>query len=69
MDIKSKEEFIYFMQRACEDQSNDCYIELYNILLRFCFIKKIAFLVEKNVFLSKKICALVQGFCVRRLRL
>merc|ERR1712107_138980 len=23
-----------FMQRACEDQSNDCYIELYNILLR-----------------------------------
>ena len=36
MDINSKEEFIYFMQRACEDQSNDCYIELYNILLR-CF--------------------------------
>merc|ERR1711910_291342 len=34
MDINSKEEFIYFMQRACEDQSNDCYIELYNILLR-----------------------------------
>merc|ERR1711990_1113228 len=34
MDISSKEEFIYFMQRACEDQSNDCYIELYNILLR-----------------------------------
>ena len=44
MDINSKSEFIYFMQRACEDQSNDCYIELYNILLRFCFIKKIAFL-------------------------
>ena len=40
MDINSKSEFIYFMQRACEDQSNDCYIELYNILLRFCFIKK-----------------------------
>ena len=34
MDINSKEEFIYFMQRACEDQSNDCYIELYNIRLR-----------------------------------
>merc|ERR1712117_359575 len=34
MDINSKSEFIYFMQRACEDQSNDCYIELYNILLR-----------------------------------
>ena len=35
MDIGNKEEFIYFMQRACEDQSNDCYIELYNILLRY----------------------------------
>merc|ERR1712110_870568 len=34
MDINSKSEFIYFMQRACEDQSNDCHIELYNILLR-----------------------------------
>merc|ERR1712055_1069098 len=34
MDIASKNEFIYFMQRAVEDQSNDCYIELYNILLR-----------------------------------
>merc|ERR1712024_101542 len=34
MDIRSKEEFTYFMQRACEDTSNDCYIELYNILLR-----------------------------------
>merc|ERR1711981_918865 len=34
MDIRSKDEFIYFMQRACEDTSNDCYIELYNILLR-----------------------------------
>ena len=54
MDINSKSEFIYFMQRACEDQSNDCYIELYNILLRFCFIKKIAFLVQKNVFVKKK---------------
>ena len=52
MDINSKSEFIYFMQRACEDQSNDCYIELYNILLRFCFI---AFLVENCFpFLSKK---------------
>merc|ERR1712226_526223 len=29
-----KNEFIYFMQRACENQDNDCYIELYNILLR-----------------------------------
>merc|ERR1711971_1128338 len=34
MDIASKNEFIYFMQRAVEDQSNDCYIELYNLLLR-----------------------------------
>jgi len=34
MDIKTKDEFIFFMQRACEDQCNDCYIELYNILLR-----------------------------------
>merc|ERR1712098_606475 len=34
MDIRTKDEFIYFMQRACEDTSNDCYIELYNILLR-----------------------------------
>merc|ERR1712119_84690 len=34
MDIQSKDEFIYFMQRACEDPFNDCYIELYNILLR-----------------------------------
>ena len=55
MDIRSKEEFTYFMQRACEDTANDCYIELYNILLRFCFIKKIAFLVKKNVFGPKKI--------------
>ena len=54
MDINSKSEFIYFMQRACEDQSNDCYIELYNILLRFCFLKKIAFLVQKNVSLFVK---------------
>ena len=38
MDINSKSEFIYFMQRACEDQSNDCYIELYNILLRCSFL-------------------------------
>ena len=35
MDIRSKDEFIYFMQRATEDTSNDCYIELYNILLRW----------------------------------
>merc|ERR1712179_202961 len=34
MDIANKNEFIFFMQRAVEDQSNDCYIELYNILLR-----------------------------------
>jgi len=34
MDITNKAEFIFFMQRACEDQENDCYIELYNILLR-----------------------------------
>jgi len=34
MDIKTKDDFIYFMQRACEDTYNDCYIELYNILLR-----------------------------------
>ena len=53
MDINSKSEFIYFMQRACEDQSNDCYIELYNILLRFCFIKKSP--KKMFPFLSKKI--------------
>ena len=35
MDIRSKDEFVYFMQRACEDTGNDCYIELYNILLRY----------------------------------
>merc|ERR1712080_151723 len=34
MDIANKNEFIFFMQRAVEDQTNDCYIELYNILLR-----------------------------------
>merc|ERR1712032_453001 len=34
MDIRNKDEFIIFMQRATEDTSNDCYIELYNILLR-----------------------------------
>merc|ERR1712130_420087 len=34
MDIASKNEFIYFMQRAVEDQQNDCYIKLYNLLLR-----------------------------------
>merc|ERR1712211_225045 len=34
MDIASNNEFIYWMQRAVEDQTNDCYIELYNILLR-----------------------------------
>merc|ERR1712130_522795 len=27
MDIGSKNEFIYFMQRAVEDQSNDCYLD------------------------------------------
>ena len=61
MDINSKSEFIYFMQRACEDQSNDCYIELYNILLRFCFIKKIAFLVKKKCFWSKKNMSSLSG--------
>ena len=35
MDIASKNDFIYWMQRAVEDQQNDCYIELYNILLRW----------------------------------
>ena len=35
MDIRTKDEFVFFMQRACEDTSNDCYIELYNILLRW----------------------------------
>ena len=34
MDINDKSEFIFFMQRAVEDQTNDCYIELYNIFLR-----------------------------------
>jgi len=34
MDIRDKNEFVFFMQRALEDTFNDCYIELYNILLR-----------------------------------
>jgi len=34
MDVKTKEEFDIFMSRAMEGNDNDCYIELYNILLR-----------------------------------
>jgi len=34
MDIRDKSEFVFFMQRALEDSFNDCYIELYNLLLR-----------------------------------
>jgi Ca2+-binding EF-hand superfamily protein len=34
MDIANKEEFVFFMKRAVEDNVNDSYIELYNILLR-----------------------------------
>merc|ERR1711963_939224 len=46
MDIASKNEFIYWMQRAVEDQTNDCYIELYNILLR-AFVSAAAALPKK----------------------
>jgi|ERR1711936_1278430 len=34
MDIANKEEFIFFMKRAVEDNANDSYVELYNVLLR-----------------------------------
>ena len=47
MDIRNKDEFIIFMQRATEDTSNDCYIELYNILLRF-----LVFVANKSIYSS-----------------
>lgn len=34
MDIRSKEEFNYFMRRALASNTDDCYIELYNSSLR-----------------------------------
>merc|ERR1712156_973472 len=34
MDIANKDEFIFFMKRAVEDNANDSYVELYNVLLR-----------------------------------
>jgi hypothetical protein len=35
MDIRSKEEFNYFMRRALASNTDDCYIELYNSSLRY----------------------------------
>jgi len=37
MDIKTKLEFVHFIKRAVSSTSDDCYIELYNLLLR-CFV-------------------------------
>jgi len=37
MDIKTKQEFIQFIKRAVTSTIDDCYIELYNLLLR-CFV-------------------------------
>jgi len=34
MDIQTKREFIQFVKRAVSSTSDDCYIELYNLLLR-----------------------------------
>jgi len=34
MDLKAKEDFDFFIQRALTSNMDDCYIELYNILLR-----------------------------------
>ena len=34
MDIKTKQEFVQFIKRAVASTSDDCYIELYNLLLR-----------------------------------
>merc|ERR1712241_1291215 len=34
MDLKSKQEFVFFMRRALASDADDCYIELYNLLLR-----------------------------------
>jgi hypothetical protein len=35
MDLRSKEEFNFFMRRALASNTDDCYIELYNATLRF----------------------------------
>ena len=37
MDIKTKQEFVQFIKRAVASTSDDCYIELYNLLLR-CYV-------------------------------
>ena len=34
MDIKTKQEFVQWVKRAVST-SDDCYIELYNLLLRY----------------------------------
>ena len=34
MDVASKSDFDFFMVRALANTTDDCYIELYNILLR-----------------------------------
>jgi len=34
MDLKTKQEFVFFMKRAVSSTIDDCYVELYNLLLR-----------------------------------
>eukprot|EP00092_Neocalanus_flemingeri_P019209 GFUD01020808.1.p1 GENE.GFUD01020808.1~~GFUD01020808.1.p1 ORF type:complete len:226 (-),score=81.07 GFUD01020808.1:243-920(-) len=34
MDLRTKQEFVVFMKRAVSSNIDDCYIELYNLLLR-----------------------------------
>merc|ERR1711915_536406 len=34
MDLRNQDDFNVFMSRAMESNNNDCYIELYNVLLR-----------------------------------
>ena len=38
MDLANKDDFTFFMRRALTSSDDDCYIELYNLLLRFEFI-------------------------------
>ena len=42
MDLGNQNEFNYFMVRALASTEDDCYIELYNLLLRYeedCYIE------------------------------
>ena len=38
MDLANKDDFTFFMRRALTSSDDDCYIELYNLLLRFVFM-------------------------------